>query len=135
MAYAGLLPFAVGAALAWLLARPDYIDFEHPFVMQAMSTYAATVISFIGALHWGLAMRAGAPVGAFRWAVAPSLLAWVATLMPPHAGLPVHGVVLIVCYLVDRAQYPLLGVAGWLTLRFRCTLMAAFCCFLAAAAT
>ncbi len=40
---------------------------------------------------------------------------------------------LIACYLMDRRLYPLLGVADWLTLRFRLTLVASLSCFLAAA--
>lgn len=133
LGYAGLLPFVGGTALAWLLARPDYLD-EHAFVMQGLSAYAATVIAFLGALHWGLAMRQPQPFS-MRWGVVPALLAWVGLLMPAYAGLVVHGIVLIVCYAVDRHQFPRLDVGGWLTLRFRCTLLAALCCFLAAAAT
>ncbi|MFO0122393.1 MAG: DUF3429 domain-containing protein [Inhella sp.] len=133
LGYAGLLPFVGGAALAWLLARPDYLA-EHAFVMQGLSAYAATVIAFLGALHWGLVMRQPEP-GALRWGVWPALLAWVGLLMPAYAGLVVHGVLLLACYAVDRRSYPRLGVGGWLTLRFRCTVLASLCCFLAAAAT
>ena len=53
--------------------------------------------------------------------------------MPPRAGLVLHGVMLVVCYLVDRRVYPVQGAAHWLTLRFRLSSVAAFCCFLAAA--
>ena len=53
--------------------------------------------------------------------------------MPPHAGLALIGFVLIVCYLIDRKLYPAMGAAGWLTLRFRLTLVASLSCFLAAA--
>jgi hypothetical protein len=133
LGYAGLLPLVGGTLLAWLLARPDTLE-EHAFVMQGLSAYAATVIAFLGALHWGLAMRQPEP-GPIRWGVVPALLAWVGLLMPAYAGLVVHGFVLLACYGVDRQQYARLGVAGWLTLRFRCTVLASMCCFLAAAAT
>ena len=53
--------------------------------------------------------------------------------MPPRAGLVLHGVMLVVCYLVDRRVYPVQGAAHWLTLRFRLSAVAGFCCFLAAA--
>ena len=132
LAYLGLLPFVGGALLAWLLSRPEDLD-HHAFVMDALSTYAATVISFLGALHWGFAMLRGQ--GRFGWAVLPSLLAWLAALMPAYAGLIVHGLLLLGCYAYDRAHYPQLGLQPWLTLRFRCTLGASLCCFLAAAAT
>ena len=134
LSYAGLLPFVAGAVLAWLLGQDEYLD-AHAFVMQGLSAYAATVIAFLGALHWGLAVRDGGPATAWRWGVVPALVAWVALLMPAFAGLVVHGVMLVVCYAVDRQRVPAMGLSGWLTLRFRCTVLAALCCFLAAAAT
>ena len=62
-----------------------------------------------------------------------SRAAWLALLMPPHAGLVVMGALLIACYLLDRKHYLELGVSGWLTLRFRLTVVASLSCFLAAA--
>jgi hypothetical protein len=129
---AGLVPFAVGALLVWVGLDADL----HAFVTAAMSAYAALILSFLGGIHWGLAFRQSAPPASlFAWGVAPSLLAWVAVLMPPHAGLVLHGVLLVVCYLVDRRVYPVQGVGHWLTLRFRLSSVAALCCFLAAAGT
>ena len=55
--------------------------------------------------------------------------------MPASAGLVVHGVMLGVCYMADRRFYPQQGLAHWLTLRFRLSAIASFCCFLAAAGT
>ena len=46
-----------------------------------------------------------------------------------------HGLLLLACYGFDRLHYPALGLQAWLTLRFRCTLLAGLCCFLAAAGT
>ena len=43
------------------------------------------------------------------------------------------GGVLIVCYIVDRKLYPSIGAAGWLTLRFRLTVVSSLSCFFAAA--
>ena len=53
--------------------------------------------------------------------------------MPAYAGLVVHGVMLIVCYLVDRRVYPAQGAGAWLTLRFRLTAVASLSCFIGAA--
>jgi hypothetical protein len=129
---AGLLPFGIGALLVWVGMAPEL----HAFVATAMSAYAALIVSFLGGIHWGLAFRQSAPPASlFVWGVIPSVLAWVAVLMPPHAGLVLHGVLLVVCYLVDRRVYPVQGAAHWLTLRFRLSSVAALCCFLAAAGT
>ena len=65
--------------------------------------------------------------------LALALVAFVAVLMPPYAGLVIHGVMLAACYLVDRKVYPVQGIAHWLTLRFRLSSIAALCCFLGAA--
>lgn len=133
LGYLGLLPFVVGAALIWLRLEPAV---AHEFVSLAVSAYAALILSFLGGIHWALGMRAPSPEPVrFAWGVVPSLLAWMALLMPPHAGLVVHGVVLVICYLVDRKVYPLHGLSGWLTLRFRLTAVAALSCFVGAAGT
>lgn len=129
LGYAGLLPFAFGAALVWFV-RPD----ARGHVLDALAAYAALIASFLGGIHWGLGCRSMPPEGArFAWAIVPSLLAWVAVLMPSDAGLVVLGVLLVLCYLVDRKVYPAHGLSAWLTLRFRLTVVAALSCFLGAA--
>ncbi len=140
LGYAGLIPFIAGALFIWLLV--GRID-EEPFVfvVRALTSYAALIVSFLGGIPWGLIMwRAAAGMStpdhyrrAMWTGVIYTLAAWLALLMPPHAGLVVMGVLLVACYLSDRKRYPELGVAGWLTLRFRLTCVASLCCFLAAA--
>lgn len=131
LGYAGLIPFVLGAALVWLL--PPYSD-EHVFALDGLARYAALIVSFLGGIHWGLGFRAAVPsAGPFVWGVAPSVLAWIAVLMPAYAGLVLLGGLLIVCYVVDRKAYRAHEVAGWLTLRFRLTAVASLSCFLAAA--
>jgi hypothetical protein len=130
LAYAGLLPFVLGSALVWLIDSPE----PHAFVVVAMSTYAALVISFLGGIHWGLSfLQRGAAGSSWVWGVSASLLGWFGALLQGHAGLAVHGAVLIACYVMDRRFYPTLGAASWLTMRFRLSAVAALCCFLAAA--
>ncbi len=135
MGYGGLLPFAGGALLAWLLGRPEDIDY-HAFTMRALSSYAALIVSFLAGIHWAMAMRQpeAAPQG-FGRAVGFMLAAWLAVLMPAYAGLVVHGALLLALYAVDRRHYPAWGLGAWLTLRFRCSLAASLFCFLAAGAT
>ena len=126
---AGLLPFVAGAALVWVV-RPE----ANPFVAQALAAYAALILSFLGGIHWGLAMRAPAPPPALlAWGVVPSLVAWPALLMRADAALVVHGLMLLACYGVDRRLYPPQGAQAWLTLRFRLSTVAALSCFIGAA--
>ncbi len=129
LAYAGLMPFVISALLVWLV-RPD----AHPYVALALSAYAAVIVSFLGGVHWGFAFRQVQPDPMlFVWGIVPSLVAWVAVVMPPYAGLVVHGLMLIACYARDRRVYPREGAAGWLTLRFRLTIVAGLSCLLGAA--
>ena len=51
LGYGGLLPFVLGAALIWIV-RADV----HAYVAEALSAYAAVSLSFLGGIHWGLAM-------------------------------------------------------------------------------
>lgn len=133
MGYGGLLPFALGTLLAWLLGRPEDLD-AHALVMQALSLYAALIISFLAGIHWAAGMFKPES-GGFGRGVVFMLLAWPAALMPAFAGLVVHGLLLLALYAVDRSHYPQLGLQPWLLLRFRCSVGAALFCFLAAAAT
>lgn len=129
LGYAGLIPFVFGAALVHLVELSLM-----PFAMLALAAYAATIASFLGGIHWGLAMREHRPVHLFPyvWGAIPSVLASIAVLMPPWAGLVVLGVLLALCYLVDRRLYALYHMQGWLTLRLRLTLVASLSCMVGA---
>lgn len=131
---AGLIPFVAGALLSWLVSGHEEAHF---YVGLALAAYAAVIVSFLGGIHWGLGML-GEPTTdsattPYLWGIVPSLVAWVAVVMPAYAGLVIEGLMLVVCYLVDRRLYPAYGLSAWLTLRFRLTLVAALSCFMGAA--
>jgi hypothetical protein len=129
LGYLALAPFVVGAVLVWPATGA-----WHAATALALSAYAAVVLSFIGALHWGMAFARPTPTARpFVWGVIPSLVAWVAVLTPLRAGLCIHAVMLAICYLVDRATYPALGAAAWLPLRLRLTIVATASCLVGAA--
>jgi len=128
---AGLIPFVLGSGLVWLVSdRNEALS----YVSLGLAGYAASIVAFLGGVHWGLAMRTAVPgPRSFGWAMVPPLVAWLAMLMPASAGLVVLGAMLIVCYLVDRSLYLACELGHWLTLRFRLSAVAALSCFLAAA--
>lgn len=80
---AGLIPFAAlaaGIAAGW------------PDLAFPLAAYGATILAFLGAVHWGLALAAtpgdgSATAGRLGLGVLPSLLAWVALLLPTGPGL------------------------------------------------
>ncbi|HKX95816.1 MAG TPA: DUF3429 domain-containing protein [Methylibium sp.] len=127
---AGLLPFVAGALAAW--AAPEGLRAGAGFALQA---YAALIISFLGGMHWGLAVRtAGGLPASLWWGIAVSLAAWLALLAPRSVGLLLCGALLLASYAVDRRLYPPVGAAGWLRLRLHLSSVASLCCFLAAPA-
>ncbi len=80
---AGVIPFAA-ASLASLLAGGDLGGFAR----AALLAYGAVILSFLGGLQWGLAVRAGRPdLARLGAGVLPSLVAWAALLVGGAAGL------------------------------------------------
>jgi hypothetical protein len=133
LGHAGLLPF-MGLALAcWYFQDGLQLQWAH-----ALLAYAATIASFLGAIHWGLAMRGtqepDRSLALFVWGVMPSLLAWVALLVPTEMGLWGLAVLLWACYGADLRVYPRHGVQDWLAMRAVLTQVASVCCVIGALA-
>ena len=129
LGYGGLLPFAGLALAVWLLP-----PVQQAWAASALLGYGATILSFVGAIHWGLAMRdpAGPGKAVLAWGVLPSLLAWLALLLPVASGLLLVAACLALCFAVDRRVYPPLGLRAWLPMRLLLTLVAMLCCVAAA---
>ena len=73
---AGTLPFVAGVAVVWF-GPVAYAN----TALQAICTYAAIVLSFLGGIQWGIGVSVfeSAPKSAqslFLLSVVPSLLAW-----------------------------------------------------------
>jgi len=93
---AGAIPFVAGAALAHLGQGETYAGFDvAKSAAFAVQTYGAVILSFLGGIHWGMAIRsapAGQASGAWlTFSVLPSLIAWPALLLPPFVGLLLLG--------------------------------------------
>jgi hypothetical protein len=102
LSVAGLIPFIVSAIA--ILFDP----LEAPLAVQILISYGAVILSFIGAVHWGFALREtahpGAPlppavVGAERqlltFGVVPALVGWVALIAMIHFTAPAVAVFLL----------------------------------------
>jgi Protein of unknown function (DUF3429) len=128
LGWAGLLPF-VGCAFAVTLGSPAW----HETALRALVAYAAAIVAFLGGIHWGSPTTA-AHDGARLWGVVPSLLAWPLLLLPSTrfalAGLAAS---LALCWAVDRARFPAMGLAALLPQRTLLSSVAIVCCLLAAA--
>ena len=129
---AALALFALLALLLWLIA-PE----AHPFVATATLSLGALLVALLSGIQWGLALKGDSEqaTASSRWGMTLIALAWVATLMPPFAGLPVLGLLHVGSYLIDRKLWPALGLSDWMMLRFRFAAIATLCCVVGAAAT
>ncbi|MEM8703235.1 MAG: DUF3429 domain-containing protein [Pseudomonadota bacterium] len=84
----GAIPFVVTAIVA-AFGPQDW----SAWAAQALAYYGAVILSFLGGIHWGLAISNNGPtrISAVRlcWSVVPSLIAWGALLLPLFFGLMV----------------------------------------------
>ena len=81
MGYLGLLPFLGAGVGVW---------FGMSWLTGWLLAYGAVILSFVGAIHWGLAMARQDPSPRWFYAsVVPALAGWLALLLPALAGLPV----------------------------------------------
>jgi hypothetical protein len=115
---AGLVPFAALAAAAWTL--PTAADAR--LAGAALLAYAATIASFLGAVHWGLAFHRLDETGAadlpatasLVWGVTPAVVAWALLLVellvlpdwPDATAWALIGMLalLLGCWAVDEAR-------------------------------
>jgi len=83
----GAVPF-VGLAVALVLP----VGMPRELLGQALAGYGAVILSFMGAIHWGLAIAPGASVGGdalssrLVGSVVPPLIGLGALLVPPTIG-------------------------------------------------
>lgn len=88
LGYAGLLPFLAGALGVLLLGDPG----ARQLAERALIGYGAVILSFLGAVHWGLML--GRPVprqhGILIAGVLPSLVGWMTLLLSHDHALAVQ---------------------------------------------
>jgi hypothetical protein len=129
---AGLVPFVVLTSA--LFALPDHTRLQMLFWLTA---YAAVILSFVGALHWGVAMVHAQMREADRtlymgWSVVPALAAWVSLLLPAKTGLLLMAATFAVHFAADRQLAQRFSLPGWyLRLRAGLTAVVVLCLLLA----
>lgn len=103
---AGLIPF-------WVLALSDVISTGIPVLVALVGfiTYGAVILSFVGAIWWGLAAAAssGPKAMMFLWSVIPALIGWLATLVAADLGVLILAAGFLLQWLFDAglvSQYP-----------------------------
>jgi hypothetical protein len=89
---AALLPGLLGLLPFWGLALSTELSsgLDPLLALMALIMYAAVILSFVGALWWGMAVHV-APSALrstmFVWSVVPALIGWAAIMTEPTLGL------------------------------------------------
>lgn len=125
---AGLIPFA-GSALAFFAAPDSWAGFAE----GALIAYGAVILSFLGAVHWGMALRAPikeASKGPARLVlgVIPAILGWFALLLPDVFALPLLALSILGTAGIEQWARGMGLVPGeYLALRWVLSIAAALC--------
>lgn len=115
LGYAGTIPFLSGAALSFTLTDPAPIA-------SSVQLYGSSILSFLGAVHWGVALQSSAMASAapasskrdFTISVVPSLVAWGAAMLPAEEGLFVLSISFAGMLLYDSYRFRSgQGVPSW----------------------
>lgn len=100
---AGLIPFALSAFLSVRL------DTTSSLALTSLAAYAAVILSFLGGVRWGVLLSDRQRFDAFGPAVVsviPSILAWLALLLPTVPMLSLLLLGLLLQYVVDSPFSP-----------------------------
>jgi hypothetical protein len=122
--YAGLIPFIVFSIGSW---------FQLPMISDStyiLTAYAAIILSFMGAIHWGIAMSSSEDQNGkyFIASVIPGLSAWLALLMPQRYAIILLMVGFIALIIYDWSVEKPQRLPGWyIPMRNRLTLVVVMC--------
>ena len=76
LGWAGLVPFGLAA-----LGTHSGIDTLVPYGFLGGTAYGAVILSFLGAVHWGLAMQDDRSPYWYVWSITPALFGFASLLL------------------------------------------------------
>ncbi len=130
LSYAGIIPFIGLFLIIWLQPPQIVIDLTNTALW--MMAYAAIILSFLGAIHWGMLLNSSdQEISSVRitqmliWGASPAVLAWLCMLLPIPIALIALAVLIVLAYVVDRLWILATASAGYSTLRLHLTLAVA----------
>ena len=124
LGYLGLIPFVVGAVTALLSQELVSLAF------QAFILYSLAILSFMGGVHWGLALITGTRQSTrLLISVVPVVAAWICLIaLPAPLTLAVLGGGFIAQWFIDRPILAELPIPSWyLEMRPRLAYVVAGC--------
>ncbi len=109
LGYLGLIPFLAGAVTALLSEELVSLAF------QAFILYSLAILSFMGGVHWGLALIIGTRQSTrLLISVVPVIVAWICLIaLPAPLTLAVLGGGFIAQWFIDRPILAELPIPSW----------------------
>jgi hypothetical protein len=127
LGYLGLLPFIIPTFFL-------FHDYHHLAMWRHfLITYAAIILSFVGALHWSFAMLLhdlpqDKQKWTFIWSVIPSLVAWIALSIPQFYSFFLLAAFFVLNLIKDKTLSNTVELPNWyITLRRNLTFVATSC--------
>ena len=105
LGYGGLIPFVVLSIVSVFNYKIETLVGLTAETLLAI--YAAIIISFLGAIHWGVVLAKvdhlseGNSTIMLVYSVIPSLIAWLSFLLSMQYTLWLLGVLVLLCFLAD----------------------------------
>ena len=124
LGYLGLIPFVFGAVTALISQEVVLLAF------QAFILYSLAILSFMGGVHWGLALITGTRQSTrLLISVVPVVAAWICLIaLPAPLTLAVLGGGFIAQWFIDRPILAELPIPSWyLEMRPRLAYVVAGC--------
>jgi hypothetical protein len=113
LGFGGLLPFVALTAMALFFPGAWY-----GVLLTALAQYGAIILSFVGALQWGYAVRShpgsDGAMARYGWSVMPALIGWISLVLPVWTALRVQALALVLCALMDATWLRLRDAPEWL---------------------
>ena len=127
LGYLGLVPFLTSGVLVW------FTQF-HTYAVKSLSIYAAVILTFIGGVHWGIAMHTlqnknQSKTNArnqFIFSVIPSLIAWMTIVFTNSSGLVIIALCFGMFWLIGKLYFQEYLSSWYIQLRTHLTWIACF---------
>ena len=101
LGFGGLIPFVFCATMAHSGNQQ-----LAAYSLVGIANYGAVILSFVGAVHWGLAMQGERHPYWYAWSITPALLGWAAiTLLGIRLGILALVPAFTLAWSVDRQAF------------------------------
>ncbi len=118
LACLGTLPF-IACAFVLMFGNTFGLGLFRPLAVQAITTYAAVIVSFLGGIQWGIGIstleqQPHTARSLFMLSIVPSLLAWAMLFLPASTSRVVVAIFLVgLVWIIDALLHLQKVIPAW----------------------